>query len=67
MANITTKPLTEVIIDVDYLSFMPYLQAGPDLMEICVKKANYPVNFVYAPMTMPSSVVTPNNGSFTSH
>lgn len=63
MATITNKPIQEVVIDVDYLNFMPYLQVGPELMEVCVKQANYPVNFAFAPMTLPGNVVNNNNGT----
>ena len=62
ISDITTKNPTEIITAVDFLNFMPYLQAGPDLLEIGVKNANYPINFSYQPFSWPSKVVDSNNG-----
>lgn len=35
---------------------MAYLNQGPDLLELAVKKANYPIIVKYLPMTVPNAV-----------
>ena len=63
MGQITTKPLKEIVSDLEWLPLISYLNVGPDLMDIGVKKANYPFIFNYQPFTFAERVVTANNGT----
>ena len=62
LGQVTTKPLNEIIQDLDWMPLISYLNIGPDLLELGVKKANYPFIFNYQPFSFSERVVTANNG-----
>jgi len=62
LGQLTTKPLNEVIQEIDWLPMMSYLNNGADLLKLGVKNANYPFCLNFQPFTFASKVVTANNG-----
>ena len=56
--------MTEVVSEILWLPLMSYLNMGVDLLDLGVKKANYPFVFNYQPFTNASQVVGVNNGKF---
>jgi hypothetical protein len=64
LGQLTTKPMTEVVTEINWMPLMNYLNTGVDLLELGVKKANYPFVFNYQPFTNSGQVVGANNGKF---
>jgi hypothetical protein len=62
LGQLTTKPLNEVISEIDWLPLMSYLNAGPDMLQMGVKNANYPFILNFQPFTSANKVVSANNG-----
>lgn len=52
----TQAPLEEIQDGLDWMSMLAYLNSGPDLLEIAVKRANYPIVLSYMPMTVPTPI-----------
>lgn len=53
-------PLHEIQDGLDWMSMLQYLNNGPDLLDIAVKKANYPLVFKYIPITTDMPIVSQN-------
>lgn len=51
LGQLTTKPMTEVVDEINWMPLISYLNCGVDLLELGVKKANYPFVFNYQPFT----------------
>ena len=64
LGQLTTNPLTEVVTEVNWMPLMNYLNMGVDLLELGVKKANYPFVFNYQTFTNTKQVVGVNAGKF---
>jgi hypothetical protein len=42
MGSLTTKPLTEIVENIEWLDLLNYMNSTTDLLELGVKKANFP-------------------------
>ena len=62
MGQLTTKPLTEVVENLDWMPLITYLNSTADLLELGVKKANYPFVLNYQPFSNSTAIVGTNNG-----
>lgn len=63
LGQLTTKPLNEMVTEVQWMPLMTYLNKGPDLLEFGVKKANYPFTLNYQPFSNSGLVVNGGNGN----
>jgi hypothetical protein len=59
----TSKPSTEIIDEINWMPLLSYLNTTPELLELGVKKANYPYVLNFQPLTNASQVVGTNNGT----
>lgn len=62
MGQLTTKPITEIVEVIEWEQLLTYMNKTPDLLELGVKKANFPFVLNYQPFSNPGQVVSCNNG-----
>lgn len=61
--QIQSRPMNEVNNSLEWMPLFEYLTCGVELLNLAVKKANYPINFNYHSFTFPSRTIGIHDGN----